>query len=548
MVEVFASRSGAPSLKIDGRALHSPFDPGREADRFLQRALGTGLPSLIVLLGEGLGYLSGSLRKSLPTTRIISIFYSTEVFRAAAALPGAASASFGESPSSDAWHPGSSRGLSDFLRSRVGELDVEGLQVIEWPPSAGIFPRESRMAQESLHQLVLELNGSLMTTVGSGRLWMRNSVANFLAIDSALQGLPCSPRRAVVIAAPGPSLETAAPVLQELRSCFEIWALPSSALFLRDKGLQPDLLVMTDPGFYAVSHLQFTGPLCPVAMPLSAARGLWSLGSRTPWLLAQPGLIEEALLETSGVEAPKMPPHGTVSATALDLALSATSGPVILAGLDLCMRDVASHARPNAFERLLQLEATRTAPFYSLSFRRAADQDAARIDAESRARSSRPLRTYAGWFAQGAAPGAGRLYRLLPSPVDLPGMTPLDAAALRALVTNEPPSDRGTHFSVSPNFPSREARQAAVLRILHAWLDDISAGAAKARGSEGYRALVARPSLFQLAYTIETQLLLETKRKARHGDERGARETAKRLFDGCAGFLRRLEERASHAA
>ena len=83
------------------------------------------------------------------------------------------------------------------------------------------------MAQENLQQLLLELNGSLVTTMGSGRLWMRNSLANFLAIDSALQGSPCSPRRPVVIAAPGPSLETAAPLLHELRSCFELWPLPS---------------------------------------------------------------------------------------------------------------------------------------------------------------------------------------------------------------------------------------------------------------------------------------------------------------------------------
>ena len=186
---------------------------------------------------------------------------------------------------------------------------------------------------------------------------------------------------------------------------------------------------------------------------------------------------------------------------------------MILAGLDLCMRDISSHARPNAFERLLQRQGTRTAPFYSLSFRRSADQEAIRIGGESAARSSRSLRTYAGWFSRNAAPGTGRVFRLFPSPVELPGMTMLDAASLRELVGTVPTLDPGTHFSASQRFPPREARRTIILRALDTWLDDVSAGIAKAEGAEGYRALALRPSLFQLAYDIETQLFLETKRK-----------------------------------
>jgi len=542
MLEVFASRSGPPSLKINGRAYHSPFDPVREAERFLDTALGRGADaSIVVVLGEGLGYLSRALRERSPSARVISLQYSPD-------LP--------LSPASptDTWDPG--RGdVADFLRARIGELDVEGLRIVEWPPAAQIFPEESRRIQASLQQVLRELNGSLVTTISAGKLWLRNCLANFLSMDSSLRGELCSRARPIIIAAPGPSLESAAPLLHELRSNADLWALPSSAPFLRSAGLTPDLLVMTDPGYYAVTHLQFDAPLCPVAMPLSAARGLWRLrrpggeapeSAFTPLLLFQPGLIEETLLEEAGVRAPRTAPHGTVSATALDLALSSTTGPVIFTGLDMCTRDLASHARPNAFELYLLLRATRVEPYHGLSYRRNADQDAVPLEADRTARASRALRTYAGWFSTSAA--GRRAYRLFPSAVDLPGLTSLDENSARRMLRECPPSIPGSRLSPDPGFPSREKRQRIVARILNRWLGLVSAGLEGARGAEGFTALGRHPSLLPLVYSLEARLLLETKRKARLGDASGARDSAVVLLESCRAFLETVGAKALHAA
>ena len=104
--------------------------------------------------------------------------------------------------------------------------------------SARLFPAVSRMVNESLHQVVQEMNGSFVTTVGAGRLWIRNAVANFLAMDRPLVGRPCHPMRTIVIAAPGPTLELAAPVLAAHRAHYDLWALPSSCVFLKDAGLK----------------------------------------------------------------------------------------------------------------------------------------------------------------------------------------------------------------------------------------------------------------------------------------------------------------------
>lgn len=529
-------------MRVDGLALHSPYDPAREAERFAESSLGPEPPSTVVILGEGLGYLTRWLADVHPAARVIRIYYSTGVFRSSLPIP---------SRHQQAWHPDLGTKVAEFLRGQISDLDVEGLRILEWPPSARLFPELSRAANEAVQQCLLELNGSLVTTMSMGRVWLRNSVFNFLSLDEVLEGAPCSSERTVVIVASGPSLESALPLLIDIRDAVDIWALPSSLPVLATAGLEPDLLFMTDPGYYAIHHLHHAVPACPVAMPLSAARGLWELtprGSRPgPFLLAQPGILEEMFLRAMGVSAPLVAPHGTVAATALDLARVSTRGPVILAGLDMCTNDIVSHARPNEFEQFFLQRSSRTTPYYCFWYRRSADQNAIRVPGSDMARAPLSLRTYAGWLGRDEAAAGPRLYRLLPSPVFLAGMNPLDAQTLGELARSSAHPPRGPQLMRHAGLPSRPKRISLASRILAEWRGIIAEGRARAGGPEGHSAL-ASAEVFAIAYQLATQSLLETRRKARLGDEKGARESAVALLDECEGFLRGLGERIKNAA
>ncbi|HVP17686.1 MAG TPA: 6-hydroxymethylpterin diphosphokinase MptE-like protein [Spirochaetia bacterium] len=551
MVEVFTSRSGVPSIRIAGVAIHSPYDPVREARRFVDTALGTGRPSTVVILGEGLGYLSGCIATLHPGARVLRVCYSRELFDQAAIFSAESWAP--DFRTLDVWHPGLNAGLDEFLLDRIGELDVEGLRVLEWPPSAKLFPQQSRAANEAVQRVLRELSGSIVTTMAVGKLWLRNCVSNFLFLDGCLQGAPCSVERAVVIAASGPSLEESAPVLREMRDAIDLWALPSSLLFLQQARLEPDLIVMTDPGFYAVNHLHHAVPTCPVVMPLSAARGLWRLpaggtnaGAPLPFLIAQPGLLEGELLKALEHPAPWIAPHGTVAATAMDLARAATRGPIIFAGLDLCTNDVISHARPNEFETFFQVQISRTSPFDSLLYQWSADRNAARIPGGRNARAPLSLQTYASWLGASRSGEPARVFRLFPSVVDLPGMTSLDAEALGKLARTLPSSSPGPRLSPNPRFPVRARRVEVVRDILFRWKTMLTVGIEKARGAHGYRVL-AEPPLLGLVGQISAQGVLETRRKARLGDEKGAREAAVAVLEESTRFLQALEEKALNA-
>ena len=96
--------------------------------------------------------------------------------------------------------------------------------------------------------MVRELNGSCATAAAMGRLWMRSAVLNLVSIDAVLDGDVLRPGRPVVIAASGPTLARCIPDIARVRDRVELWALPSAAPALAAAGLQPDLVVLTDPG------------------------------------------------------------------------------------------------------------------------------------------------------------------------------------------------------------------------------------------------------------------------------------------------------------
>ncbi len=539
MVELFTARSGAPSVKVDGVAMHSPYDPVREATRFVQEAIGEENPATVIVLGECLGHVTAAVSRLKPASLLIAAVYSSEIAQAAL-LRGV-----------PVWHPGTKLAFTEFLRSHLGELQIEGLRIVEWPPAAHAFPAVSRSANEAIRQVVQELNGSFVTTVAAGRRWLRNSFANFLHVERVLSGRLCAPGRPILIAAPGPSLEESGPLISQIRSRVDLWALPSSCTFLLESGLPPDLVVMTDPGFYSMHHLHFAPPPCPLAMPLSAARGAWALptggeGSHGApvFFLGQPVVFEKDLLDAAGVSAPILPPHGTVAATAIELALAATSAPVIVAGLDMGSRDLLAHARPSAFDRLLLLQASRLQPHTSLLFHRAAQLGSVSDARSSGLRVSAALRTYAGWFDAGQPGAQGRLHRLLPTAVSLSGLNPLDAPGLRHLILGLPISGGGPSLKPAAGFPRGDERRRLASGILKGWIEEISA-AQDSITHAGVTAELGRfPRVLEFAHLLSPRRLVDAMKKARQGDRAAGRDSTAEMLRECAAYLTDLGERS----
>ena len=508
------SRAGALYAEAGGVRIHSAYDPRREARRFIETQMAGPPPSTWVVLGEALGYLTEAIQEHASRARVVRVCYHSRL------------AGLGDATE---WTPASSEAIESFFDRALNELEIEGLKIIEWAPSAAAFPREAARAKAALAQVVREMSGSVTTTRAFGLRWARNCLANFLSLNSIADArVPLAsalPRKVAVVAASGPSLSEALPLLTALRERLLLISLPSSLAALTAMDLRPDLVVATDGGSWASLHFAQIarlppGRALPVAMPLSAARGAWH--ARGPVLiLTQASLFERELLGASGIAALPIASHGTVAAAAVALSLLLSRGPVVLAGLDLCFRDILEHVRPHTFDPLWEREQSRLAPAYGAQFQRSIGRTTRRSDAaSSEVRTSNAFRAYAGWFS-GFANDDRRLFRLNPSPVELSGLTPIDGGDFRRLVGESTAAEGASGIALpsgsAPPLAERSNVANAVLRRLE---ERLAAGRrtlldVRRSGEKSEGELSVDPELGEILYELDTAGLFEAKRAAR---------------------------------
>jgi hypothetical protein len=463
------SRSGSPTCRLGSLSLHSAYDPALEAERFVSKAIeAERRPSLVILGGPCLGYLSSAVRKLHPGAFIVSLQYSP-VFEGREVAQADASFYFGsEGPS-----------LASFLGRTLGEDSVSGVAYLDWPPAAQAFPAEAAEAETAVRSALDRFASEAATVKAFGRRWIANSCRSFLLAER-LVGL--RPTMApIVVAASGPSLGRALEELAPFRGRFLLFAVSSSLAACRERGFEPDLVVATDGGPWSRHHLY---PLAqrriPLAAPLSGLPSA-SLFRGLPLLLLNQGFFPENELTTALGASIALGGEATDSGTSLRLATLATEGPIIAAGLDLASFDIVSHASPNGFDALLRSGEGRECPAESAIFAR--ERPAAPdLLAGGPWRSSRTLALYASALSAEASGNGGRLFRLCPSPLALKGFQPLAKGEIGELLR--------IGFSHSqPLFDplplvGEEARRGLLAQALDGWREEALRGSASLASGE----------------------------------------------------------------
>jgi hypothetical protein len=389
---IVPAKNGSFTLYKDETALHSLYDPVLEAERFIASlSLENRNYRCFILVEPGLGYMVPALKKQFPSAQVVSLhcsaFFSSPEYAPYRRENGAVS-----------WSPGADSSLEDFLESVIPDVAPGDIRLIEWRPAAAAYGKEFVEILSRTVEVIRRGAANRATVRGFGRRWLRNSLRNLgLFVRPAKPGRT---NRPVLVSAAGPGLEKELPVLAALAASpsrpFFI-AVSSSFPCLASAGITPDLVVATDGGAWALLHLYeafrlFSGAgktqadgLC-FACALSAALPS-QIGEYPALILADGSVWQRWLLGVLGLPFAAFPQRGTVSASALDLAFSLSSGPVYVSGLDLCHADLVTHCRPYALDRLRDEGADRLAPAYSGTFER-----------EAAIRGSRALSIYASWF------------------------------------------------------------------------------------------------------------------------------------------------------
>jgi len=424
-ISIETSRSGEPAALIGPVRIHSAFNPGKEAARFLDTCLKDIRPNTpVVIIGAGLGYLDRELKKNRPETNIIAIHLSKKLYQSRVD-------SGSDSHKIRRWYPGIGQDIETFLFESLSETSIGGLKVLEWPASVRTMPEIAEKAATALSALIRRYSGNISATAIFGKKWILNSLRNYIELKQLV--IPKKISEPVVLAASGPSLENTITTLQKLKGRFQLWALPSSLPVLLRAGLEPHLIITTDPGFWARYHVRYFPENIPVAMPLSANHGLNPV---PPVLLLSQGIPgEKELLGNGKWTHMEIPAMGTVAATAIELWKRISTGSLFITGLDFCWYDLRSHARPHSFDGWLTMQSQRYNPINNILWNRARTLAP---ESSGLTRSGPALKTYADWFRQNTP--SGQIYRLTASDtetsaVPIPGIPDCGPGLLNGLST-----------------------------------------------------------------------------------------------------------------
>ena len=503
MLKVISSKTGKLTLAYNNMFLHSKYDPEKEADRFIKESLKDDNPSVVILLGAGIGYLSRELKKMSPYSKQILIYYSKEIYEHCNEIE----------VSQYSWHPRLGLSFSDFLQKHFSDIDLEGLKIIEWPPSSLIFPATSRKINLEIKRIVKEFRGNIVTTNAFGKIWIKNSFSNFISIDSIINGPICNPDNPVIITASGPMLENSIKYIQNYRHKINLWSLPSAIPFLVENNLKPDLLIITDSSYYSICHIQeIAEKNTLIAMPLSAARGIHSI-SNNIFLISQPFFYEELIIKKAGINPTMIPPKGTVAATALELALQFTNKEIIFCGLDLCYEDINAHVKTNFFNKLLRNDANRIKPYYSRIFSRAVRHAPIK---NKKIRTSIPLDTYANWFSNIDTTIKKRIFRFMPSICNIRGVDNLDIPAFINLLLSYPDINLKSPVLLNKLYPDKLIRKNIILNIIDEWKKIIKT--AELNTNKNINLNLSNSDFYNLAYFIDLPDLTSLKKHLRNNN------------------------------
>lgn len=379
------SANGEATCTCNSIRIHSAYNPSQEALRFVQSIKCDFEPGYIMVTGPGLSYTAVYLRKLFPCAKIVALHYAQE-FEVTQKLWDK---SF--------YYSQSGIPLSEQIFSYMGEEGVVSCLFLSWKPSEDAFPEESKHCWKEIRAAVIKSRNVLATRSFFAKRWVKNTIRFSLFFNESCYFQKGS--APIVVCASGPSLKASIPFLREQREKFFLIAVSSALLPLVTQGIIPDLCISCDGGYWAKRHISFAlqqHPEIPLALSSESAIFLNLLKKTTVVPLNYGDGISEAFIKEFNLSATQAYRNGTVSGTAVQLALSLTSGNVYFCGLDLAPAKGYSHTQPNELERNDSCTDNRL---------RTADS---RIAPSSF--NSASLRIYQNWFASSTF--GGRLYRL----------------------------------------------------------------------------------------------------------------------------------------
>ncbi len=363
-LETLPSAAGDLTALYRGTYLHSPRNPVREAEKFVEK-WNSPLPEILIMEGLGLGYHASAFLSAYPELIIWIIepdlpFFLDIISRI------------------DLRQILSNPRVILFFRpepevfaSFAGNTGKKALGVVK---IRSVFLKDQDYYKEidsALEGVLSRKNINENTLKRFGRLWIRNLIKNMPLLPEAgglyhlqdkFKDFP-----ALVLAA-GPSLEAMTPFLPELRKRFLIIGVDTALRSIQKAEIDPDFLVVVDPQYWNSRHIEgldLSGTLL-ISDASTHPRnfrnhpgGLFLCGSHFP--------LSKYLEEATDIKG-LLSPGGSVATCAWDAARYMGADEIFCGGLDLGFPDGQTHHRDSFFEKRALYQSSKFLPLESHSY------------------------------------------------------------------------------------------------------------------------------------------------------------------------------------
>lgn len=393
-IEILAAGTGDPTAQIDGILLHSRLDPRREARRI---AAATGEYECVVFFGFGLGYYVEEYLALYPASGIIVVENDPALFKTAIGT---------RDLSMVLTAPNLSLLLNTHPDALASVLNTNLYSAVGVVAPKNLIRRDEgyyKSLQTVIETFSARREINRNTLKRFGKRWIRNLAANIRYLPSAgrlhslsgtLKGVP-----ALLLAA-GPSLDRVLHHLPELAERFVIFAVDTSLRAALSAGVKPDFLVVVDPQYWNVRHLDGCVTSGTVLITESATYpSVFRRDYRAVYLGASLFPLGSFLEEGLG-EFGKLGAGGSVATSAWDAARQLGCSPIYTAGLDLGYPKGNTHFTGGRFEDLQMCRAHRFAPAETGSHAMVTDASPFFVESNTgeMVQTDKRLITYKWWF------------------------------------------------------------------------------------------------------------------------------------------------------
>lgn len=352
--------SANSSTSLQGAALHSKYNPEREAEQLISQFNKKDFDAA-VFLGFGLGYAPVAFAKANPEVPLVLIENDPLfIFTAFNTLD------FSKVFEAEKLIFVTKADVQTAL-SLLSGYRGERVKIFYSKAQNAHNPRFAEDFIELFNRSIKKDEINTNTLEKFSLLWMKNSLANlpYLAKTDGIKKyksvlLQTKLDLPFIVLAAGPSLSTVLPYLAELKKTCILVCVDTALHALLKEGIEPDFIVLVDPQYACARHLEFLKSPSSVLITESAAYPSVFRFECSEIVMCSSlfpiGQYFENRLGNKG----KLGAGGSVATTAWDFARICGAKNIYLAGMDLGFPKKQTHIRGSQFEERSHRTSKRT--------------------------------------------------------------------------------------------------------------------------------------------------------------------------------------------